>query len=159
MRGLSDRGIGGSPLSTAISVSNVLSAWNGRLAGEQFVEDRAQAVDVGGRGDFRPAARRLFGGHVARRAGDHAGGRHVGAVGKHLRQPEIGHVGLAVGVQQDVRGLQVAVDDPLLVQMFDRAGHGGHQPHGGMHVDRALLDPLGEALALRCTPSRRSLGR
>ena len=40
------------------------------------------------------------------------------------------------------------MDDPLLVQMFDRPGHGGHEPNGGGGVDRALLDALGEISAV-----------
>ena len=119
----------------------------GGRAGQQFVQDRAQAVHVGCRADLGPVARRLLGRHVAWRARDYAGGRHVDCAGEHLREAEVGHVGLAIGVEQDVRRLQVAVNDPLLVQMFDGPSHGGHQPHGGVDADWSLLDPFGEALA------------
>ncbi len=47
-----------------------------RAAGEQFVEDRAERVDVRrGREILAPAG--LFGGHVARRADDRAGPREA----------------------------------------------------------------------------------
>ena len=37
-----------------------------------------------------------------------------------LRQPEVEHLHRAVGSQLDVRWLQIAVDDPLLVRRFER---------------------------------------
>ena len=79
---------------------------------------------------MRPEA--CSGRHVARRAGDHAGGRHLRARLEDLGQAEIGHVRLPVAVQQDVRGLQVAVDDALLVQVLDGPGHRGDDPHAAV---------------------------
>ena len=100
-----------------------------RLAGEQFVEDRAQAVNVGGGADLGTVAGGLLGGHVAGRAGDHARGRRLGAGHENLGQAEVGHVGLVVAVQEDVRGLQVAMHHALGVQMVDRPGDDAQQPH------------------------------
>ena len=39
-----------------------------------------------------------------------------------LGQAEVGDVGLALGIEQDVRRLQVAVQDAALVGVVDRAG-------------------------------------
>ncbi len=66
----------------------------------------------------RPRAMR----HVARRAenGPRAGQVAIGV--KNLRQPEIGDLGRSVGVEQHVGRLEIAVDDPLVVRLRDRAG-------------------------------------
>src|SRR5262249_44135553 len=61
----------------------------------------------------------LFGRHVRRRAED--GARRGGvARAEHLDEPEIGDVRLPFVVEQDVRRLQVAMDDSLLMEMFHR---------------------------------------
>ena len=39
-----------------------------------------------------------------------------------FRQPEVEHFDGAVGADLDVRGLQIAMDDPLLVCGFERLG-------------------------------------
>src|SRR4030095_13869979 len=39
-----------------------------------------------------------------------------------LGEPEVEHLDVAVRRQLDVRGLQVAMDDPLLVRRFERLG-------------------------------------
>ena len=66
-----------------------------RPAGEQLVENRAEAVDIDGRRQhlFRP---RLFGRHVARRADDGAGLRLPRVAFHALGQAEIRDVRLAV---------------------------------------------------------------
>ena len=55
-------------------------------------------------------------------------------------QAEVGHVGIAVPVEQDVRGLQVAVEESLAVRMVDGAGHDRDQPRGGAGI---VAEPLG----------------
>jgi hypothetical protein len=45
-----------------------------------------------------------------------------------LGDAEVEHVRLAVRVHQDVRGLEVAVDDPVLVRVQDRVAHLDHRP-------------------------------
>ena len=40
----------------------------------------------------------------------------------HLRQPEVEHLHRAVGPDLDVRGLEIAMDDALLVRGFERVG-------------------------------------
>ena len=61
-----------------------------RPAGEQFVEDRAERVDVRGRREFLPP-RGLLGGHVARRADHRAGAREARRAVDLLGETEVGH--------------------------------------------------------------------
>ena len=89
----------------------------------------------------------LLRGHVAGRAGDHARGRRLGAGHEDFGQAEVGHIGLVVAVEEDVRRLQVAVDDAVGVQMLDRPGDDAHQPHDRVEGKRLAGDPLGQALA------------
>ncbi len=110
---------------------------------EQVVERRAERVDVAALVD-RLAAQ-LLGRHESRRAEHDAGagldritvghrrgdardaylaaGRIVG-LADHLREPPVDHHGLAELARQDVRRLDVAVDDPALVRVGDRVRGG-----------------------------------
>ena len=93
-----------------------------RPAGEQGVEHGAQAVDVGRRGDLAPRAGDLLGRHVRRRAQDQAGLRDPAVVLEAAGQAEVGDVGPALAVEQDVGRLQVAVEDAAQVGVVDGAG-------------------------------------
>ncbi len=97
-----------------------------RAARQQVVEDGAQAVHVGGGGQA-PVGQRLLGRHVAGRAEDHATLRQGGAPLDALGQAEVGDVGLAPLVEEDVGRLEVAVQDAALVRVVHRAGHLHHQ--------------------------------
>ena len=96
-------------------------AGEGRVAGEHLVEHRAERVDVGAGRDLA-LAHRLLGAHVVRRAERHAGLGHPGAAGlaRGERDPEVGHQRAAV-VEQDVLGLDVAVDHAVPVGVVQRA--------------------------------------
>ncbi len=119
-----------------------------------------ERVHVGEPVDLLP--HRLLGGHVARRALDHAGRRGDRRPLEHARDAEVGEVPAARLVEQDVRGFHVAMHDTSLVGVVQRPRHvrkqGGHlarrertaahpigerparhQPH--RHPGRALLDP------------------
>ena len=61
----------------------------------------------------------LLGGHVAGRAHDRVGPRQAAVRGQRLGQAEVGDLGRAVGRQQDVARLQVAVDDAQAVRLGD----------------------------------------
>ena len=90
-----------------------------RTQRQQLVQGGAQAVDVAA--GVGPAVEPL-GGHVAEGADDVAGARRaVGALG--LGQAEVGHPGDALGVHQDVRRLDVAVEDALAMGVGQRLGH------------------------------------
>ena len=100
-----------------------------RFAGEQFVEQDAERVDVAAGVYIHFADRRLFRAHVFQRADHGAVLREQGPLGQSRRagthrlgHAEVDHLGdrLAV-VERDhhVGRLDVAVDDPLLVGMLD----------------------------------------
>ena len=97
-----------------------------RTSGQQFVKDRTQAPDVGGRGELVRAYLRLLGRHVRRRAGDFVV-VHGQRIFEPPRKAEIGHVRDARLVQQHVRGLQVEVQHPKAVRVVDGLGDGAHQ--------------------------------
>jgi hypothetical protein len=102
---------------------------------------------------------RLFGRHVRSRPDDGAGGREVRphhgrrVTGRLTRgefgYPEIEHLDLAVGRDQDVAGLEIAMGDPLgmrggnspgqrerdLDQVSQRQAAGGHARGNGVAVD------------------------
>ena len=67
---------------------------------------------------------RLLRGHVAGRADDCAGVREIAVAFDALGQAEVGDVRRAVGVEQDVAGLEVAVQDAALVGVVDGASDG-----------------------------------
>ncbi len=118
----------------------------GRPAGEEFVEDGPEGVDVGGGGQGAVAAG-LFGGHVPRRADDQAGARQRLAAEQALGDAEVRQVRSPARVEQDVRRLQVAVQQAVLVRVVDRPRDRRHEAGGAANVagDRR---PLGEAAPL-----------
>ena len=127
-------------------------------AGEHLVEHAAERPQVGAAVDAPPAS--LLGAHVAGRAQHSAGDRHApaqrGRLGRvrlargleHGREPEVEHAHAAVGRDLDVRGLQVAVHDALVVRRRERARDlARHAQRLGLR-QRPARDPLGERLAL-----------
>ncbi len=101
----------------------------GRLAGEQFVEQHAERVNVGARVNVEAAHERLLRAHVGGRADEllergkdslvrerFAGGGFGDAEINHF-----GHGHAVVHGDKNVRGFQVAVDDALLVRVLDGA--------------------------------------
>ena len=98
-----------------------------RPAGEALVEDHPQAVHVDRDGQVL-AAGGLLRGHVLRRAQHLAGlGDRALAGRQPLRQAEVGDQPRPLGIDQHVRGLQVAVQHPAPVRVV----------HGASHVDQA----------------------
>jgi hypothetical protein len=88
------------------------------LADEHLVGHGAEGVDVAAGADVA-VAHGLFGTHVARRAEGHAGLRHaIAGLARGEGDAEVGDEGAAV-VQQDVLGLDVAVDDAALVGVVE----------------------------------------
>ena len=112
----------------------------GLLAGQHFVQDDAQRVDVRAAVHIRP--QRLFGRHVGGRTDDGAAG-HVGRFG--LRQfgnAEIGNIGNVLVVEQDIAGLQVAVNDAFGMSLIHPRRDLPQQAHGFLHT----IHPLANAL-------------
>ena len=130
----------------------------GEDAGEAAVEDEAEGPDVGARVDVL-LAERLLRRHVMRRAQQRAGrgeraGRGRVSLGRgELGDAEIEHLDArtlarARAREEDVGGLEVAVDDAEGVGGADRADHG--QEDGGELGERELhvgVDARGERFA------------
>jgi hypothetical protein len=113
-----------------------------RLAREHVVQDGAERIDIAALVDVVPAS--LLRGHVAQRAHDRAGLGHVGdaardrgrirlcfhvsldLAGEVLGEAPVDHHGLAESTDEHVGGLQIAMDDVLLVGVGDRVGDGDH---------------------------------
>ena len=107
-------------------------AVEGALPREHLVQDGAEREDVGTR--VGRAAAHLLGGHVAERSEDHAGlggGRGARLGPDQLGQAEVEDLQAAVFRDEDVLGLQVPVNDALLV--------GGGEAPGGL--ERELRRP------------------
>ena len=115
-------------------VGNII-ALERALARQHLVEHRAERPHVAPLVSL--ASLRLLWAHVRGRAENNAHPRHSGTGdrrrrghvcawrrdGLHrLREAEVQHFHRAVGSQLDIRGLQIAVDDPLLVGRFERLG-------------------------------------
>ena len=112
---------------------------------------------------------RLLGTHIGGGAEDHADARVIAGVvivgdivgarrharrgGLHrFRQTEVEHLHRAIGPHLDVRGLEIAVDDPLLVRRFERLGDLLRDRQRLVDGDRSLRDAIGERRALRPAP-------
>ena len=65
-----------------------------------------------------------------------------------FRQPEVEHLHRAVGADLDVRGLQIAMDDALLVRGFERLGDLLRDRQRFVEWNRAARDALRQVLAL-----------
>ncbi len=90
-----------------------------RCPDEQLVQEHPEGIQVGGRP--QPTADELFGRHVLRGPDEHArGGRRPV---ENLRDPEVGDLEQASGVEQNVVGLDVAVQYPLGMRAGQRRGH------------------------------------
>ncbi len=88
------------------------------LAGEHLEQHDAQRVEVGLAGDL--VAERLLGGDVVGRAQHAAVGRQALLV-ERAGDAEVRHLRAALRVDQDVLGLDVAVDDVALMRDAERA--------------------------------------
>ena len=137
-------------------------AVEGAPAGEHLVEHAAEGPDV--RAAVDGLAARLLRAHVAGGAEQHARLRHrergrVRGLGvlrpgervgvERLGQAEVEHLDAAVAVDHDVRGLQVAVHDALLVRGLERLGDPEREAGRLLRLERAALQPGGERLAGR----------
>ena len=102
-------------------------AVEGLARGEQFVQHRAQRIDVGARVDL--AGLLLLGRLVVRRAGDHAFQRRQRRMVGDARDAEVQHLGLVAPRQEDVGRLDVAMHDAARMGIGQRVGDAAHQ-HG-----------------------------
>jgi hypothetical protein len=93
------------------------------FAGGELVRDDAEREDVGPR--VHGVAAQLFGRHVAGRADRGAGQRQRAAVRRRRQTPrdsEVHDLDPAVGIEEHVLWLEVAVDDAVAVRGVERFG-------------------------------------
>ena len=127
----------------------------GRLAGEHLVGDGAERVLVGA-GVEGAIAGGLLGAHVVWRAEGEPGlgDATAAGVGDGEGDAEVGDDRLP-GLEQDVLGLQVAVDDAAGVGVVEGAGEEGGEAHGFIHRQLSLAcQACAQGLAARHTASR-----
>ncbi|EFC81915.1 hypothetical protein FrEUN1fDRAFT_4988 [Parafrankia sp. EUN1f] len=110
-------------------------------SGEQLVEDDSQGVQI--RRRPQPAACYLLRRHVHRRA-DPAAGCRRGSF-EQFRDPEVADLGGAVRREQDVVGLDVAVQHAAAVRVCQCGGH--RQPHRAGLFRRHSGPPAGQRAA------------
>ena len=113
---------------------------------QQLEEDHAQGVDIGASVERGRVGGDLLRAHVAQGAeqltglGSARGRQQVG--GGDVGDAEVEHLGLAGFVDQDVAGLEVAMDDALVVGMLHRVAHLGQQFEARGRVGTARADVL-----------------
>ena len=104
-------------------------------AGKQFVEHDAKGIGVAAHVDRVGVALGLFRAHIGERAEQAAGlgsERGVGFAFDEAGEAEIEHLGLAGLIDEDVRGLEVAVNDAALVGVRERVADLEEQPQPGV---------------------------
>jgi hypothetical protein len=119
----------------------------GRAIGQQFVGDDAKGVDVGSRIDQIGIAGDLLRAHIGNRANHLTGAgvqrrADVGVDG--AGQTEVEHLRLTRRVDEDVRRLEIAMDDAFLVGVFDRVADLDEQPQTFRDAQRPLGDVVVE---------------
>jgi hypothetical protein len=118
-------------------------------AGQQLVEDHAQAVHVAGRAHRLHLAGDLLGRHVGRRPQDGPFLRHPRVpAARAPGQAEVHDDRLAAPVDHDVGRLEVAVDHAPLVRLLQRQGQLAHQEGTLSRRRRLGADELPQRLAL-----------
>ena len=88
-------------------------------------ESSPETVDIAGDPHLATISRSLFGGHVGGRPEDGARACEAGRIGHLLGESKVHDVRLSLIVDQDVRRLEVAVQDATAVSKIDRPTHGG----------------------------------
>jgi hypothetical protein len=126
---------------------------------QHLVEDCAERPDV--RAPVRGLSARLLGTHVRGRTQDHSrlghrrsgdGRRHRRAASRGARplrierlgQTEVENLDRAVGADLDVGGLQIPVDDPVLVRGLERLGDLPRRRQRLVHRQGTLAETVGE---------------
>ena len=139
----------------AVSVSGAEAAWNGLVAREHLVEDGAERELVAPEVDG--VAPRLLGRHVGDRPEDgplladgrerrRAGVARIAARDVVAGEAEVEDLDAAVLRQEDVLGLDVAVDDSLLVRGGETVGDLRARSRG---TGASGIGPLASAVAER----------
>ena len=136
------------------------------FSGEELVEQHAEGVDVGGRGDGAPFEllwRGVFRGQRPG-AGDRAAQRDAGGLVDERRDPEVEQFRPSGPIDEDIRGLEIAVHDEARVGIGDRVGDLEKELEPGAHgksmrvgeaIDAQAVDELQDEERL---PGRRHAG-
>lgn len=114
-------------------------------AREEFVADDAEAEDVAAAVNPVALAARLFGTHVHRRASQASVFAEVLLT---QNQSEVGHIGLADDVEQNVGGFDVAMHQPLAMGVMQRLGDLRHQVSGLCKGEARAVHLLGQVAAV-----------
>jgi hypothetical protein len=121
----------------------------GRRAREALEHDRTEREHVGARIGV-PAAARLLRRHVADGAHDRARAREPRALPGEPRDPEIEHFDAIDGAahEEEVRRLDVAMNDPARVRGAERLGHVPRDRHRIADRERPAREALAQILAV-----------
>ena len=128
------------------------------MAGQEFVENHAEGVEVRRRRDglaahlLRRGVLRRHRPNARLRQRRPAGAGLVAA--EHLGNAEVEQLELAVLGHEHVRGLEVAMDDEAAVGVLHRAAHLLEQPQAALYVEVA-----GVAESVNGTPSTYSMAK
>ena len=117
----------------------------GQLAGDHLVQHRADAVEIAAQ--VERLGGDLLGTGVVGRAEERAGLAQVAVHLEALRDAEVADLGAAGGVEEHVRRLDVAVQDPRLLGALEPLQHVQHDVHRRAGLERAVRDPVGERAA------------
>ena len=121
----------------------------GRAAGQQMIENRAQRIDVAAPAHFAALSTGLLGRHEVGRAEHLAGHGDAGIAVEPLGQAKIGDARLIGGrVNQHVRRLEIAMQDASLVRVMNRFGNELDVPRGFRAAQWTVAHELREVLAL-----------
>ena len=137
-------GSGGSSSRCAVPTPNRLRSPNGGSPGEAFERDAAERVDVARRRRL-PTADELRRQVVERPEHLPWAGQH--RVGDTLRETEIGQRRRAVLAKQDVRRLDISVDDAAPMKGVQACRHLGHHPQHLLETQRPIHEPRRERAA------------
>ena len=125
------------------STCRAVFAWGSPC--DQFVENGAEGEDI--RSDGLNVSANLFRTCVGRRKQPIDGSSPVARLSEHLRDAKIQQFRGATGIDENVRGLQITMDDGMAVRMrncrADRAGttRAGLADQAWMHTRRPALPP------------------
>jgi len=108
-----------------------------QLARKHLIQHAPQRVDVGARIEGALAGG-LLRAHIARRAHDQPGVGQAARLVPRSCDAEVGDEGRSVGREQQVLGLDVAMQDAVLVRVLERAGGFGRDTYGLVERQLAL---------------------